>query len=110
MHRIIIGEQIKKARQEKGLSQKMLADAVDMNVRTLRFHETGKSEGMDARKLHRIAMLLEKPMEFFISGRETVKPVERWVHLPESIRHRVYAFIDELNRYFKRRKRGKKRK
>jgi len=67
-----IGTRIREARRARGLSQKQLAQQLDISVRTLRAYELNKRVP-DGETLHRIAVALNFPADHFLRGESTVK-------------------------------------
>lgn len=67
----IVGQQIKKARQSKSLSQKQLAEKVGISRMMISRYEVGYSE-VPIEKLQRLAQILDKPVSFFF-GEEQVE-------------------------------------
>ena len=62
-----LAERLRRARQEKGLSQEEVAEAVKVNRRTVYVWEAGRAEPTQPR-LESLSALYEKPAEYFIAG------------------------------------------
>jgi transcriptional regulator with XRE-family HTH domain len=60
-----IGTRIREARRARGVSQKQLAQQVDISVRTLRAYEQNK-RFPDDKTLHKIADVLDFPVCYFL--------------------------------------------
>ncbi len=69
----IVGENIKKSREKKGLSQENLADALNVTRQTVSSWETGRTEP-DLDTLHRIAQVLEVTVEELIYSHRLKEP------------------------------------
>lgn len=69
----IVGENIRKKREEKGLSQEALAGALNVTRQTVSSWETGRTEP-DLDTLHRIAQLLEVTVEELIYSQRLKEP------------------------------------
>ncbi len=69
----IVGENIKKSRENKGLSQENLADALNVTRQTVSSWETGRTEP-DLDTLHRIAQVLELTVEELIYSHRLQEP------------------------------------
>ncbi len=69
----IVGENIKKCRENKGLSQEALADALNVTRQTVSSWETGRTEP-DIDTLHRIAQVLEVTVEELIYSHRLKEP------------------------------------
>lgn len=64
-----IGALIKKAREEKYLSQAELGSRLGVTATAINYYEKGKRKiGID--DLYRLAVVLEKPVDYFLSGGE----------------------------------------
>jgi transcriptional regulator with XRE-family HTH domain len=61
-----IGARIKFARREAGLTQKRLAELIEVTPRTIQGYEAGTIDVY--RKLHRIAAVVERPVSWFQYG------------------------------------------
>jgi len=62
-----IGTRIREVRRARGLTQRQLAQRVDISVRTLRAYEQNKRVP-DEKTLHKIADVLEFPAHYFLRG------------------------------------------
>jgi transcriptional regulator with XRE-family HTH domain len=60
-----IGTRIRDARRARGLTQKQLAQELNIPVRTLRAYEQNKCVP-DGETLHRIARALDFPVDYFL--------------------------------------------
>lgn len=69
----IVGENIRKNREEKGLSQEALAQALNVTRQTVSSWETGRTEP-DLDTLHQIAQVLETTVEELIYSRRLKEP------------------------------------
>jgi len=67
-----IGTRIREVRRARGLTQRQLAQRVDISVRTLRAYEQNKRVP-DDKTLHRIADVLEFPAHYFLRGEPKVE-------------------------------------
>jgi transcriptional regulator with XRE-family HTH domain len=67
-----IGTRIREARRARGVSQKQLAQQLDISVRTLRAYELNK-RFPDDKTLHKIADALDFPVHCFLRGAPTPK-------------------------------------
>lgn len=63
-----LGERIKQARQEAGLTQDQLADLVGVGMRQIQYYESGESDPY--RKLRQIAEATGKPIDWLLRGDE----------------------------------------
>lgn len=66
-----IGERIRRARMEAGLTQDQLADAIGVKMRQVQYYEADRSDPY--RKLARIAEVTGKPVEW-LRGAEEPEP------------------------------------
>ena len=69
----IVGENIRKKREEKGLSQETLAQVLNVTRQTVSSWETGRTEP-DLDTLHRIAQVLEVTVEELIYSQRLKEP------------------------------------
>lgn len=69
----IVGENIRKNREEKGLSQEALAQALNVTRQTVSSWETGRTEP-DLDTLHQMAQVLETTVEELIYSRRLKEP------------------------------------
>lgn len=69
----IVGENIRKNREEKGLSQEALAQALNVTRQPVSSWETGRTEP-DLDTLHQIAQVLETTVEELIYSRRLKEP------------------------------------
>ncbi len=69
----IVGENIKKHREAKGISQETLAEALSVTRQTVSSWETGRTEP-DLDTLHRIAQVLEVTVEELIYSHRLKEP------------------------------------
>jgi transcriptional regulator with XRE-family HTH domain len=67
-----IGTRIREARRARGLTQRQLAQRVDISVRMLRAYEQNQRTP-DDKTLHKIADVLEFPAHYFLRGESEVK-------------------------------------
>ena len=67
-----IGTRIREVRRARGVSQRQLAQQVNISVRTLRAYEQNERVP-DDKTLHRIADALEFPTSYFLRGEPEVK-------------------------------------
>ena len=67
-----IGTRIREVRRARGISQRQLAQQVNISVRTLRAYEQNKRVP-DDKTLHKIADVLEFPAHYFLRGEPEVK-------------------------------------
>jgi len=67
-----IGARILEARRARGISQRQLAQQVNISVRTLRAYEQN-TRTPDNKTLHKIADALEFPAHYFLRGEPEVK-------------------------------------
>ena len=67
-----IGTRIREARRARGISQRQLAQQLDISVRMLRAYEQNK-RFPDDKMLHKIADVLDFPAHFFLRGEPEVK-------------------------------------
>jgi len=67
-----IGTRIRQARRARGLTQRQLAQQLDISVRTLRAYEQNKRVP-DGETLARIATVLNFPVGYFFRGEPTTK-------------------------------------
>jgi transcriptional regulator with XRE-family HTH domain len=67
-----IGTRIREARRARGLSQRQLAQQINISVRMLRTYEQNKRTP-DEKTLHRIADVLEFPAHYFLRGEPIAK-------------------------------------
>jgi transcriptional regulator with XRE-family HTH domain len=81
-----IGERIKQARLEAGLTQDQLADLIGVGMRQVQYYEAGDSDPY--RKLRQIAEATGKPMEWLLRGEAATQPedlAERLGRLEEKL-------------------------
>jgi len=101
-----IGRRIRQAREEKGWSQRELANRFGVSSATATRWEGG-SQAIDYPGLERLAKLLEKPVQFFLPGLyfdpaglspEFAQLVNRLNNLPDGpVRDRVIrGFMDQI--------------
>ncbi len=62
-----IGTRIREARRARGLTQRQLAQQLNISIRTLRAYEQNKRIP-DEKTLHRIADTLDFPAHYFLRG------------------------------------------
>ena len=67
-----IGTRIREVRRARGISQRQLAQQVNISVSMLRAYEQNKRAPND-KTLHRIADALEFPAHYFLRGEPEVK-------------------------------------
>jgi transcriptional regulator with XRE-family HTH domain len=67
-----IGTRIRELRRARGLTQRQLAQQVNISVRTLRAYEQN-TRTPDAKTLHRIADVLGFPAHYFLRGEPKAK-------------------------------------
>jgi len=67
MTKTYIGTRIRRVRRARGLTQRQLAQQLNISVRTLRAYEQNKRVP-DEKKLHRIADILNFPVDYFLRG------------------------------------------
>ena len=67
-----IGTRIREARRARGISQRQLAQQVNISVSMLRAYEQN-TRTPDDKTLHRIADVLEFPAHYFLRGEPEVK-------------------------------------
>jgi len=67
-----IGTRIREARRARGISQRQLAQQLNISVRTLRAYERNKRTP-DDKTLHRIADVLEFPAQEVVRGEPEAK-------------------------------------
>ena len=63
-----IGERIKQARKEAGLTQEELADLVEVTARTIQAYEAGDIDAY--RKLNKLAEVLRRDISWFLHGED----------------------------------------
>lgn len=61
-----VGDRIRQARMEKGLTQDQLADLIGVGMRQVQYYEAGESDPY--RKLAKIAEALNRPVGWFLYG------------------------------------------
>ena len=66
---VALGQAVRRAREKKGLSQARLAEATDINDRTIMYIELGR-HGASVERLFRIAAVLEVPLSRLIAEAE----------------------------------------
>jgi len=69
-----VGDRIRQARMEAGLTQDQLADLIEVGMRQVQYYEAGESDPY--RKLARIADVTGKPLEWLLRGDEVMPPGE----------------------------------
>ena len=67
-----VGTRIREARRARGISQRQLAQQVDISVSMLRAYEQN-TRTPDDKTLHKIADVLEFPAHYFLRGEPKVK-------------------------------------
>jgi len=67
-----IGTRIREARRARGISQRQLAQQLNISVRMLRAYEQNK-RFPDDKMLHKIADALDFPAHFFLRGESKAK-------------------------------------
>jgi len=67
-----IGTRIREARRARGISQRQLAQQLDISVRMLRAYEQNERVP-DDKTLHKIADALDFPAHFFLRGESKAK-------------------------------------
>ncbi len=63
----LIGQRIREARKEKGMSQEQLSEELDVTTVYISRVERGSSQ-VNLKRLAQISRVLEKSMEYFIGG------------------------------------------
>lgn len=76
--REIISKQLKRARLEKGLSQKDLADQVGISRMMISRYEVGSSS-ISLKQIQKIAETLEKPISYFFGEEPQNNSKEVWI-------------------------------
>lgn len=80
----MVGKNIKKAREEKGLTQDALAERLNVTRQAVSNWENEKTQP-DIDTLHQIAGILEVDIERLIYGKERKWMVEKHVHVEKSV-------------------------
>lgn len=93
-----IGENIKKIRQDKGLSQKELANRVNVSQSAIYYYESGKRE-IRLDMLEKIAVALETPLDRFIEVKVS-KGVMNQPSLKEMAKNQT--IVKTNNKYFQK--------
>jgi len=83
-----LGERIRKARQEAGVSQQILADFISSAQNAISQYESG-TRSVSLETLVRIARQLEKPLSYFLDCHEDVVVVK------DTKLHEMVAHIQE---------------
>lgn len=83
-----IGDRIRQARTEAGLTQDQLADLVGVGMRQIQYYESGESDPY--RKLRQIAEATGKPIDWLLRGDEATEPDG------ESVAARLLAVEEQL--------------
>ena len=65
-----IGKKIKKARNEKKLTQEKFAEELDVSVSYISQVESGKKK-FNLKRIVEVSKILEKPIDYFVPGYET---------------------------------------
>jgi len=69
-----IGDRIKQARTEAGLTQDQLGDLVGVGMRQIQYYESGTSDPY--RKLRQISEATGKPIVWLLRGEDATQPTE----------------------------------
>ena len=80
----MVGKNIKKAREEKGLTQEQLAEQLNVTRQAVSGWETEKTRP-DIETLQKIAEILEVEIERLIYGKERKLSVEKHVHINKTV-------------------------
>ncbi len=80
----MVGKNIKKAREEKGLTQEALAERLSVTRQAVSNWENEKTQP-DIETLHKIADILEVDIERLIYGKERKWTVEKHVHIEKTV-------------------------
>jgi len=92
-----IGQRIRQARQEKGLSQRDLGKLLGTSQVTISDMELGKPRKLDVEDLVTLARILDKPVAYFLSDVIETADKETVESLKEEAR-RLLARIEELEK------------
>ena len=93
---IHVGRQVKKRRQELGLSQSALARQLGLTFQQVQKMEKGVNR-IGAGRLKQLTTLLDMPIERFYDGlRERSAPQGR--RLPPALEQRIEALISEIHK------------
>lgn len=80
----MVGKNIKKIREEKGLTQEALAEKLNVTRQAVSNWENEKTQP-DIDTLHKIADILEVDIEQLIYGKERKWTIEKHVHVEKSV-------------------------
>lgn len=80
----MVGKNIKKVREEKGLTQEALAEKLNVTRQAVSNWENEKTQP-DIDTLHNIADILEVDIERLIYGKERKWTVEKHVHIEKTV-------------------------
>lgn len=92
-----IGDRIRQARTEAGLTQDQLADLVGVGMRQIQYYESGESDPY--RKLRQIAEATGKPIDWLLRGDDATEPDEgEVVARLSAVEEQLRALRQELER------------
>lgn len=94
-----IGQNIKKIRKSKGLSQKELADLVNVSQSAIYYYESGKRE-IKWDMILKIAVALKTPLDQFVEVKETEEKVINQPSLQEIVKNQT--IVKTNNKYFQK--------
>lgn len=81
----MLGERIKSARKEKGLTQLELSKMIGISRTNLKDIETGRNKGGNLEVLNNLARALDKNLSYFIEGTDVDLKIKQYQVLDNAI-------------------------
>lgn len=98
----LVGEKIREARTEKGLTQAEMAKALDFSSASISNIELG-TQSVQLIDLYKIAQLLEKDVTFFLPSMNIFKSLAPSIeNETEKLSPKGAAFVDSLRKQIKK--------